>query len=141
MHELGRAQKWIYGKLTGAAAVTAAVGNRVYAEQAPEKTLLPYVIFSHTGGFDTRGVGTVRIQTNPVFQIKIVCAGAPTDAVRSALDALDDLFQTAVAEPSETLVFSSRREQLVYYVESVPGSADQYTHTGGLYRLVIYPEA
>ena len=141
MHEIGRAQKWIYDKLSGDTDVAEAIGTRIYADQAPEDAADPYIVFSLQGGFDTRGVGTVRVQTNPVFQIKVVCAGAPTDTVRLLADRIDELFQEAVTEPSEDLVFSSRREQPIHYVESQPDSASRWTHTGGLYRLVIYPEA
>lgn len=141
MNEIGRAQKWIYGKLAADTDIAGVLGARIYADQAPKEAAAPYIVFGLQGGYDTRGLGTVRIQTNPVFQIKVICAGSPTAAVRLVADRIDVLFQEAVTEKSESYVFSSRREQPLHYVESDPGSASRYTHTGGLYRLVIYPEA
>ena len=141
MNEIGRAQKWIYDKLVADPDVEDVIGTRVYANQAPEGVDFPLILFSFQGGFDTRGNGTCRIQTNPVFQIKVICESAPDDDVLLVADRIDELFQEAVTEISEEYVFSSRREQPVQFAEPKPGSAEIYTHVGGLYRLVIYPEA
>lgn len=141
MNEIGRAQKWIYGKLSVDPDVLGAVALRIYANQAPEGVQFPLILFTYQGGFDTRGNGTCRIQTNPLFQIKVICEGAPDGAARLVADRVDTLFQEAVTEISEEYVFSSRREQPIQYAESVPDSAQILTHVGGLYRLVIYPEA
>lgn len=141
MNEIGRTQKWIYDRLVADADVVGAVGTRIYTSQAPEGATFPLVLFTYQGGPDTRGLGIVRIQTNPLWQIKVICAGAPDDAVRLVADRIDVLFQEAVTEISESYVFSSRREQAIFYAEPVTDSAEFYTHTGGLFRLVIYPEA
>src|SRR5262249_44694662 len=101
MNEIHRAQKWIVGKLSGDANVAAAVGTRIYSDQAPEGATYPYVLFNlQSGGQDTRGVGTVRLMALPLFQIKIISKGSPTAAVRTAVDAIDDLFQRAATEVS-----------------------------------------
>lgn len=141
MNEIGRAQKWIYDKLSVDPDIVGAVALRIYANQAPEGAPFPLILFTYQGGFDTRGNGTCRIQTNPVFQIKVVCEGSPDDAARLVADRIDALFQEAVTEISESYVFSSRRDQPIQYAEPVPDSAQILTHVGGLYRLVIYPEA
>ena len=143
MNEIQRAEKWIYDKLSGAASVTAAVSTRIYGEAgAPERAAFPYALFNlQTGGNDVRGNNTVRLMSAPLFQIKIVTDGAPTSAVRTAVDALDDLFQEAVTEVSEGFVFSSRREFPIKYPERKVDSAGYFTHYGGAYRLFIYPVA
>lgn len=141
MNEIGRAQKWIYDKLEADSDIANVVGARIYANQAPEGAAFPLILFSYQSGFDTRGIGTCRIQTNPIFQIKVICEGAPGSSILLVADRIDVLFQEAVTEISEEYVFSSRREQPLQYAEPKPGSAEFYTHTGGLFRLVVYPEA
>lgn len=140
-HEIARAQKWIRDKVAGDDSIIGVVVDRIYADRAPVGADVPFVLFSFQSGFDTRGNGTVRIQSNPTFQIKVVSEGPITDDVLLVADRLDTLFQEAVTEISESYVFSSRRLQPLSYVEPRPGSTSYYTHTGGLYRLVIYPEA
>lgn len=140
-NELSRAQKWIYDVLVADAEAIAIVGTRIYHGQAPKGTAYPFVLFSFQGGADTQGVCTVRIQANPVFQIKVVADGNPNQQARDVADRIDELFQAAVTQISDGYVFSSRREQPVNYTEPKPHGGGHYTHLGGLYRLAIYPEA
>lgn len=141
MNEIHRAQKYIVDKLSGAASVTAAVSTRIYADQAPENTTFPYVLFNLLGALDSRGNNTRRLLARPLFQIKVISKGSPSTVVRTAVDAIDDLFQTAVNDVSEGFVFSARRELPISYVEPARDSAQVFTHYGGLYRLFIHPVA
>lgn len=140
-NELLKAQKWIYDTLVNDAATTAIIGQRVYHGVAPKGTAYPFIVFSHQGGPDTQGVCTVRIQANPVFQIKVISDGNPNQSARDVADRIDGLFQEAVTQISDGYVFSSRRTQPIDYVESKPNGGGHYTHLGGLFRLVIYPQA
>jgi hypothetical protein len=140
-NELSKAQKWIYDTLVNDAETTALIGQRVYHGQARAGTLYPLIVFSHQGGPDTQGVCTVRIQANPIFQIKVICDGNPNQQARDVADRIDELFQTAVTQISDGYVFSSRRIQPIDYIESKPNGGGHYTHVGGLFRLLIYPEA
>lgn len=142
MNELLLAQKWIYDKLSNDGELGAIVTpDRIFANQAPEDPIYPIIIYAFQGGFDTRGLGVVRIQTNPLFQVKVICYGAPDESVRAVAHRIDELFQTAVTEPSEEYIFSSRREEPISYPEPMRESSRFYTHLGGIFRLVIYPEA
>jgi hypothetical protein len=142
MNEIHRAQKWIRGKLAGDAQITAVVGTRIFADQARELADFPYVLFAmQTGGQDTRGVGTVRLMSLPLFQIKVVTDGPPSADVYTVADRIDELFQNAVTEISDSFVFSSRRESPVEYPEPKRDSSEFFVHYGGSYRLYIYPQA
>ena len=140
-NELLKARKWIYETLVNDAATTAIVGQRVYPNKARAGTTYPLIVFSHQGGPDTQGVCTVRIQANPIFQIKVICDGDPDQNARDVADRIDELFQTAVTQILDEYVFSSRRIQPIDYPEPKPNGGGHYTHLGGLFRLVIYPEA
>lgn len=139
-NEIHLAQKWIYDKLAAASDVTAAVSTRIYRNQAPEGAALPYVLFNFQAGSDVRGNCTRRLMTLPLFQIKVICKGAPTSAINTAVNKIDSLFQEAVTETSESYVFSSRREFPIEYIEPWRDSGGFFTHYGGAYRLVIYPQ-
>lgn len=140
-NELTKARKWIYETLVNDAATTAIVGQRVYPNKARAGTAYPLIVFSHQGGPDTQGVCTVRIQANPIFQIKVICDGDPDQSARDVADRIDELFQTAVTQILDEYVFSSRRIQPIDYPEPKSNGGGHYTHLGGLFRLVIYPEA
>jgi hypothetical protein len=141
MNEIGRAKKWIKSKLAADGETAGIVETRIYTNESPKATKYPYIFFNLQGGFDTRGAGTVRIQSNPVFQIKVITDGHPDDNDRTVADRIDELFQNAVTEISDGFVFSSRREQPIDYPDPKPDSSGFFTHLGGLYRLLIYPEA
>lgn len=140
-NELPLAQKWIYDKLTGDSEAAAIIGTRVYHGQAPKGAALPYVLFQHQSSFDTRGNGICRVQSNPTYQIKVVCDGNPNSDARTVANRIDQLFQEAAAETSQSYVFSSRRMSPLCYPESKTGKDGFYTHLGGLFRLAIYPAA
>lgn len=89
-NEIHRAQKYIVDKLTASANVTAAVGTRIYSDQAPEGVLFPYVLFNLQSASDVRGVCTRRLLALALFQIKVISKGSPTTAVRTAIDAIED---------------------------------------------------
>lgn len=146
MNELYRAHKWIYDKLAADSSVIAAVEDRIYFEQAPEGAEYPFVLFAlQSGGQDVRGNCTTRLMAKPLYQIKLITDGLPSandaTAIYAAVDAIDALFQEAVTEISETLVFSARREFPIYYQEPKENSSGFLVHTGGAYRLFLYPEA
>lgn len=146
MNELHRANKWIYDKLVADSAIVAAVEDRIYAERAPEAAEYPFVLFNlQSGGQDTRGNCTTRLMAKPLYQIKLITdeLANETDsaAILAAVDAIDTLFQEAVTEISETMVFSARREFPIYYQEPKQNSSGLFSHYGGAYRLFIYPEA
>ncbi len=141
MNELPLAEKWIHSKLAGDSEITALVGVRIRAEEAIQGWAFPYVLYSHHAGFDTRGNGTVRIQTNPTYWIRVVCDGNPKEDARTVAHRIDELFQEAVTEVSDGYVFSSRRTEPRKYPEPKKGKSGFYTHLGGLFRLAIYPAA
>ncbi|MFN7948380.1 MAG: hypothetical protein U0Z53_23715 [Blastocatellia bacterium] len=139
-HELPRIEAWIYSRLTADATITARIpASAICAYRAPEGTPLPFIIFSYQAGGDVQGLGTARTLTRAIYQIKLVCQGAPAEADLAIADRLDTIFQTAVTETQQGWQFTSRRERPLSYVETLPASSELIFHLGGLYVIATHP--
>lgn len=141
-NEIPKIEAWIYAKITGSATITDLIGTRLHSYRAPEDEPKPFVLFNYQGpynGGDLRGLGTVRVMTSTLWQIKLLTSGAPTDADITITNALDELFQEAAAETQNSYVFSARRIEPISYLEQVPGSAETIRHLGGLYLIQAHP--
>lgn len=134
--ELETASKWITAKLAGDSATTAIVSTRIYADSAPEGADYPFIRFEFLDAPDERGLGTTRIATRPIAQIEVWTKGPLTDNARTVLGRIDALFQTAVRETLDGLVFSSRRLRPTKRREEEPGKF--YMRAGGHYQLHIH---
>lgn len=138
MHELSRAEKWLYQALVGDAQLAAVVSSRVYAYLAPEKATFPFVLFSFQGGADKQGVGTARVLARPIYQIKVVGRDEVSDAIQTAADRIDEVIGKAVRQVVDSYVFTARRISPVAYVEPDKNSGRVFHHRGGLYRIEAY---
>jgi hypothetical protein len=138
MNEISRTEKWIFGKLSGDSALNTAVGGRIFGYIAPQGTGYPLVLFNLQAGRDIQGPGTSRIQSELLYQVKVISKG-PADAnTRTALDRIDELIGKAVHNLSDGFLFSARREQPINYHET--NGDIRFQHTGGLYRIYCYPQ-
>lgn len=134
--EVTEAKRWIYETLKADAQLVAVVGTRIYPDIAPQGKPRPYLIFNFQGGVDVSGLGTARLQTNPLFQVRIVTDGAPNDAARTADARLDEVLQNSSADTSNGYMFSARREMPVDRPE-FDADNNRYHNLGGLYRLYV----
>lgn len=137
MNELSRIERWIFSALAGDAQLAGIVANRIYHDQAPEKTAFPFVLFNHQSGEDTNGLGTCRLLTRNTYQIKVIARSLDA-ATRLAADRIDEVIGKAVRaqHPADSsLKFSAWRETPVSYTESERDSAQVFRHLGGLYRI------
>lgn len=138
--EIEQAKKWIYDSLSGNSEITAVVSTRIYSDYVPEppaNRTYPYVLYNFMGGTDIDGLGTFRLATQPLFQIREVIEGRPTTAARKVAKRIDDVLRIAVYQPSGEFYFTARREQPVNRVEYDSATGKNYTNLGGLYRLFI----
>lgn len=138
MNEVPRAEKWLYGKLSGDATLSTAVGGRIYGYLAPQGTAYPLVLFNLQGSRDVQGPGTNRTQTELLYQVKVISKGPHDASARTALDRIDILIGQAVHDRCDGYLFSARREQTISYHE--PNGDIRFQHTGGLYRIYCYPQ-
>ena len=140
INELGLTAEFLYEQLTGHAALTDLVGERVYRNLAPPGAVLPYVTFSFVAGVDRNAMGSRSIMfTRPIVDIKGVTKG--TDSV--AADAIADAIHGAVngkqrldVAVGELVVLGVRRESLIEFVELTDDQ--QYLHRGGTYRCFVH---
>ena len=138
--EVQAAKKWIYDSLVANVDIAAAVVTRVYADYVPEppaNRVFPYVLFNFMGGIDVDALGTSRLLSQPLFQVRVVCEGRPTAAVRKVDKRIDGVLQNAVYQPSGDYYFSARREQPIDRPELDTATGKYYANLGGLYRLYI----
>lgn len=138
MNELSRANKWIYGKLAANATITGIVATRIYARKAPKDAAYPLIVFNFQGASDSQGVGTARVLTRPLYQVKVICKNNPDDTVYTVADEIDELIGKGIHELQSDVRISSRREAPLEYIEDTPNSDKSFFHLGGLYRLSIH---
>ncbi len=136
MQESFRAEQWLYSVLSGDAALAALVGTRIYGYVAPTGSASPFVIYSHQGSHDVRGVGAVRILNSMVYQVKGVGQGSSMSAVKAIADRIDALLHATSGTTDDGRILSCVREQTISYVEIDP-SGMRWDHCGGLYRLQV----
>lgn len=138
--ELFRIEQWLVEVLAGDAVLTALLakhpdtGQCVYEYVAPKGALYPFVLYSHQGSHDVRGVGPGRIMVSAVYQVKVVGQGASMAALTAAADRLDTLLQGASGAVVDGAVLMCVRESPLAYAEVDSGV--QYRHLGGLWRIL-----
>lgn len=138
--EIQQAKKWIYDSLHANSDIAAAVSTRIYSDYVPEPPadrVFPYVLFNFMGGFDVDALGTSRLLSQPLFQVRVVCEGRPDATIRKIDKRIDDVLQNAVYQLSGDYYFSARREQPIDRPELDASTGKHYANLGGLYRLYI----
>lgn len=129
---------FIVQRLQASAAITSAVGTRIYQDVAPQDATLPYIIFQSTDPSDLRAVGAIRVATNDEWLVKAVAQTASYGGILATLaDAIDaqlhgsDGVHGVVAGGT---VLHSYRSKPFRMAEVDNGI--QYRYKGGFYRLM-----
>lgn len=135
--EIQEAKKWIKAALSANTDITGVVSTRIYADRAPSPLVFPYIIYDFLGGTDVQGLGTSRLGTRPLFQVRVVGEGSPDANARKVDKRIDDVLRVAVYQPSGEFFFTARREQPVDRPEFDTTTNKQYYNLGGLFRLWI----
>ncbi len=135
--ELTACKKWIMKNLTGSAALTALVGNRIYHRRAQQGSAFPYVIFAFQSSTERLGSGAARIFTRPAYLVKAV-GNRVSDADLEAISELVD--QILISAPQDRIggvyVLSAYRETAIEYDELL--NNERVNHVGGTYRLYCH---
>lgn len=138
--EVQQAKAWIYATLFANADIAAAVSSRIYADYVPEppaNRVYPYIVYNFMGGTDVDGLGTNRLQSQPLFQVRVVTDGRPTATTRKVDKRISDVLGVAVHQLSGDFYFTARREQPIDRPELDGATGKQYHNLGGLFRLFI----
>ncbi|MBI1756201.1 MAG: DUF3168 domain-containing protein [Fimbriimonas ginsengisoli] len=135
--ETTAAARWLYGVLSGDAALAALCGGRVFAYRVPIGKPMPCVVFQMQGARpDSRPVGASRVASRMAFVVKAVSQGADLIAIRPIADRIDRLIEAAGGTNVDGVVAQCVRETPVEYLELGDNGVD-YAHLGGLYRLTV----
>lgn len=138
--EIQQAKAWIYTVLAANVDIAAAVSTRIFADyvsEPPANRVYPYIIYNFMGGTDVDGLGTNRLQSQPLFQVRVVSNGRPTATTRLVDKRITDVLGTAVHQLSGDFYFTARREQPIDRPELDAATGKQYHNLGGLFRLWI----
>jgi len=138
--EAQESKRWLYSVLHGDTYIESQVADRIYdsyVPEDPEDRTFPYILYNFMGGVDIDALGTNRLLSQPLFQVRVVCEGRPDATVRKVDKRIDDVLQNAVYQPSGDYYFSARREQPIDRPELDTSTGKHYSNLGGLYRLYI----
>lgn len=88
--ELVRIEQWIYQTLAADPTITGVVGNRIYAEIAPQGATFPLVLFAHIGNVDVvRAMNNGRMAKSIVL-VRVVGTGTSTQGnLKTVADRFD----------------------------------------------------
>lgn len=121
----------LYSKLASGTALTAALGGTaIYYNQAPDKTSLPYVVYSHQAG-GPQNVIPVDLRSDLWY----VRGYASTQGTANILDGhISDLLHKGSLSVSGWTTFWCMREESISLIENLPNGVKVYT-AGGTYRI------
>ena len=132
--EQSRVTGWLYQQIQGDATLLAAVGGRIYADEAPQSVRVPLVLFAFLGGSDQL-TGNVRL-SNGLWLIRAVGEGTSYASIEDIADRMDDKV-TAVGFGGtfyrDIRILSSVREQPHQRKDAQFGFPTVYL--GGFYRI------
>lgn len=138
--ELQEAKKWIVNLLKADPTLQSLLGGatltRVYADRASFELGFPRIIVNTMSGVDVQGLGTNRIITNAIFQIRLVSEGAPDNNSKTAEARMDSILQTQVAVSSGGFEYSVRRIAPIDRTE-YDEAKKPFSTIGGLYRVWV----
>lgn len=134
--EVQQAKKWIYDKLSANVDIAAAVGTSIFADSVPTPRPARYILYNLMAATDVDGLGTNRLITSALFQVRQVNQGTPDTTARLLDKRIDDVLQVQVSQLSGDFYYSSRRESVVDRAEYDAANV-RYHNLGGLYRVWI----
>lgn len=136
VHELVSAERWLRETLSNDQTLLGFAPGGVFADQAPDGTATPYVIYTdQSGGVDSLTMNAVRVLSNPLYQIVAVAEVSKFDSVASAASYIDDLLKRTNGSTTGGLISACFREEPLIKNETI--NTQKWKSAGGLYRLQI----
>lgn len=137
--ELPRIERWLYSVLSGDGTIASIVGTRIYAGVIPKTVSLvgqaAIVFLPLSAGEDTRGTGTTRIWTRPLYLVKAVIAAGSLASLQTLVDRIDTVLHGQQGATSGVTINSCVRER-AFRMTTVEDPANTvYQHLGGEYRF------
>lgn len=136
--DLSRVDQWLYSVLNNDAVLNAASGGRIFADEAPEGTVAPLVVYAYLGGADKLLTLSARLST-ALYLVRAVGDGSSYDAIEPIADRID----AVLAVPNQGTIVrdvritSCAREQPHQRKDAQFGVPTVYL--GGFYRIRFQP--
>ena len=132
------ADSWLYGVLTGDAALMALATGGVYGHNNPARPTFPYVLFQlQAPGADVMGVGTARVMTPLVYLVRGIAEGGSFGGnLKNIADRIDALLQAQHGAAAGGVVVGCVRER-PFALPEVASDGRQFRHLGGIYRIWV----
>lgn len=121
---------WLVSVL-GAALVPGLV-TTIVVDQTSGDIALAYLLITLPSSRDIMGIGTIRIDTESIYQIKAVHQSNTYVPGRAAMRAVETALQGVSATTSAGNLICVRMSQFRYY-ETIDGM--QFTHVGANYKI------
>lgn len=133
--ENAETERWIYGRLSGSAAVAAAVADRIFSYVAPPLTAYPLVTFAWQGDRDVKALEGTTIWVEAVYTVKCIAENDSEQALAAALSAVHSTLHGAsgLSPSGDGLIISCLRDSGLAMGEVSGGR--QYRTAGALYRI------
>lgn len=132
--ELSRVNEWLRRTLSNDLRLNQLVAGRVYADEAPQGSAAPLVIFAFLGGSDKLLTSRARL-SNAIYLIRGIAEGSSYDPV----EPIADRIEAVLPIPDEGIVMrdvrimSCQREQPFQRKDAIFGKPAVYM--GGFYRI------
>lgn len=135
MSESLLADEWLYNILAADTGVSTAVGDRLYADVAPQQAIFPVIVWSLQSAVDVVGQGTFRIMTKCTYNIKVTGKTRSYWQLKPIVDALDLALHGKGGDTANAHVFACMRTEEYRLAEFVFN--EDYRTIGGLYEILI----
>jgi hypothetical protein len=138
--ELARVEQWMYATLAADPTIAGVVGSRIYADEAPQGTDFPLVIFAHIGNVDVvRALGNGRM-AQAIYLVRAVDKGSSTSGgLKTVADRFDPLLLVQNVVVDGVRINYVQHDQ--HHIRKDATSGVPYSYLGSYYLVFCQPAA
>ena len=130
----------LWGKDQTPSVVTSRTDEWIFESEAPAQTSTPYILFDPISAVDNTANFANRVNTNAIYQIRVVGAGNSYSDLSVIYTQVDTLLagvkqQVVTANSGNVLIGSCIRSNAFKRMDNV--DTVRYRCVGGLYRIVL----
>jgi hypothetical protein len=129
-------ETWIRSQLLGSEDLEEIVGERIYADQAPQGAQRPFVVYQMLSAVDDNTGDARRDLTTCIYQVKVVDDGEDKLLAAQAAELVDDTLHDK-SDTQGGIVIDCVREEMINLPVFDRETARHYRQVGGLYRIWI----
>lgn len=131
-------RRWIYQTLAADATVTSVVGTRIFAEEAPQQTAFPLIVFAHIGNVDSFRSGKNGRVNKAIWLVRVVNLGSSVEGGSATVaERFDPLLLQQNVLTNGTLINYVQHDQ--DHVRSDSEEGVPMTYLGSYYLVFSQP--